>query len=218
MDEAPHQRRVRESVSLPPRTATAIDWRTGVPTLTGELVRLREVRFEDAASLFVSMTSVEVPRFMSPPPADLVGFERFIASMRRQRSAGECVCLAITPRRSDSAIGLIQVRSLCPGFANAEWGFAIASRFWGTGMFVDGARLAIDFTFDVIGADRLEARAAANNGRGNGVLRKLGAVFEAVLRRSLLRDGVYHDQALWTILRDEWRQAKAVWGPRIVLH
>ena len=85
----------------------------------------------------------------------------------------------------DTAIGIFQVRQLEPGFATAEWGFAIGSAFWGTGMFLDGAQLVVNFAFDVIGTHRLEARAAVKNGRGNGALRKLGATQEGVLRRSL---------------------------------
>ena len=37
---------------------------------------------------------------------------------------------------------------------------------------------------------------------------KLGAVKEAVLRRSFERHGVWHDQALWSLLRKEWRAAR----------
>jgi ribosomal-protein-serine acetyltransferase len=83
-------------------------------------------------------------------------------------------------------------------------------------VFLDGARLVVDFAFGVLGTHRLEARAAVQNGRGNGALRKLGAVQEGVLRRSLLRNGVYLDQVLWTILHDEWLQAKTVWGVRVI--
>jgi len=42
------------------------------------------------------------------------------------------------------------------------------------------------------------------NGRGNGALRKIGAMHEAVLRRSFHRHGALHDQALWSILDIEW--------------
>ena len=52
--------------------------------------------------------------------------------------------------------------------------------------------------------------------RGNGALRKLGAVQECVLRRSFRRNGEYLDQALWTILQDDWLHAKTVWGSRLV--
>jgi len=69
--------------------------------------------------------------------------------------------------------------------------------------------------FDVIGPHRLEARAAVANGRGNGALRKVGAMQEGILRQSFLRNGEYLDQTLWTILDEDWRRAKSVWGPRV---
>ena len=72
--------------------------------------------------------------------------------------------------------------------------------------------MIVTFAFDVLGVHRLEARAAVANGRGNGALRKLGAVREAVLRRSFLCRGDYLDQSLWTILADEWRRSRLVWG------
>ena len=57
---------------------------------------------------------------------------------------------------------------------------------------------------------RLEARAAILNGRGNGALRKLGAVEEALLRRSLPHNGQSLDQMLWSMLRADWRRAEAI--------
>jgi RimJ/RimL family protein N-acetyltransferase len=117
-----------------------------------------------------------------------------------------------------TAIGIFQVRSLEPGFATAEWGFAMGSQYWGTGLFLDGARLVLDFAFDVIGTRRLEARAAVANGRGNGALRKVGAVQECVLRRSFLRNGQHHDQALWGILAEDWRQQRLSLQRTLVTH
>ena len=65
--------------------------------------------------------------------------------------------------------------------------------------------MVIDFAVDVLGTYRLEARAAVANGRGNGALRKIGAVQEGVLRRSFVHNGVHHDQVLWGIVADDWR-------------
>jgi RimJ/RimL family protein N-acetyltransferase len=193
------------------------DWRSGLPTLTGSLVVLRDLRLSDAPSLCEALTTEEVSRFISPPPANVEGFEQFIAWTHRQREAGRYICFAVVPRGSDRAIGLFQVRAIEAGFGSAEWGFAIAHEYWGSGAFVDGATLVVEFAFETLGTHRLEARAALKNGRGNGALCKIGAVREAVLRRSFLRDGEYLDQALWTILSEDWR-AKAVWGPNISVH
>ncbi len=62
----------------------------------------------------------------------------------------------------------------------------------------------VQFAFETVGVHRLEARASVKNGRGNGALRKIGAVQEGVLRRSFLRHGEYHDQVLWSILDEDW--------------
>jgi ribosomal-protein-alanine N-acetyltransferase len=187
---------------------TSSDWQAGLPTLCGKQVVLRELRASDAASLFALLTNEEVSRFISPPPNTVEGFERFIAWTIRQRSAGAYACFAVTLQGFDTAIGIFQVRQLDPTFASAEWGFAIGSAFWGTGVFQDGAELVVDFAFETIGVHRLEARAAVQNGRGNGALQKLGAVQEAVLRKSFLRNGSYLDQVLYTILDEDWQTTR----------
>jgi RimJ/RimL family protein N-acetyltransferase len=194
---------------------TTSDWKQALPVLTGSMVTLRELRLSDAASLLSMLSSEEVARFISPPPTTVEGFERFIAWTHRERAAGNYACFAVVPHGMDTAIGIFQVRQLEPGFGTAEWGFAIGSAFWGTGVFMDGARLVIDFAFDAIQTHRLEARAAILNGRGNGALRKVGAVQEGILRKSFLRNGEYLDQALWTILDEDWRAQRVVWGVRI---
>ena len=194
---------------------TTSDWRKALPALAGSMVTLRELRLSDATSLLTMLSTEEVARFISPPPTTVEGFERFIAWTHRERAAGNYICFAVVPHGMDSAIGIFQVRQLEPDFATAEWGFAIGSAFWGTGVFLDGARMVVDFAFDVIGTHRLEARAAVRNGRGNGALRKIGAVQEGILRKSFLRDGEYLDQTLWTILDEDWRASRIVWGSRV---
>jgi RimJ/RimL family protein N-acetyltransferase len=186
------------------------DWREALPVLSGDGVTLRELRVSDAASLFAMLTTEEVSRFISPPPSTVEGFERFIAWTLRQRRAGTYACFAVTVGDSDTAIGIFQLRELEPGFGTAEWGFAIGSPYWGTGVFQKGAELVVNFAFETVGVHRLEARAAVRNGRGNGALRKLGAVQEGLLRKSFHRNGEYLDQVLWAILDEDW-QAKAVW-------
>ena len=194
---------------------TTNDWRQALPVLTGTMATLRELRLADAPALLATLSTEEVSRFISPPPTTVEGFERFIAWTHRERAAGNYACFAVVPHGMDSAIGIFQIRQLEPGFGTAEWGFAIGSAFWGTGVFMDGARMVIDFAFDTIQTHRLEARAAILNGRGNGALRKIGAMQEGILRKSFLRNGEYLDQALWTILDEDWKAQRVIWGVRV---
>lgn len=198
------------------RAATPTAWRAALPTLTAPALTLREVRLDDAVSLTSMLSSEEASRFISPPPSTPDGFARFIEWAIAEREAGGHVCYAVVPAGMSSAVGLCQLRALDPGFGILEWGVALGSPFWGSGLFEAAARLLLGFAFDEVGALRVEARAVVANGRGNGALRKIGAVQEGVLRRSFLRHGRYHDQILWGILAEDWKLQHS--DPKPVVH
>jgi hypothetical protein len=65
--------------------------------------------------------------------------------------------------------------------SGAEW--------WGRGLFLDAAKQVLEFAFNGLGVERLEARVAAGNARGHRAVEKLGAVAEGLLRQSLLVAG-----------------------------
>jgi ribosomal-protein-alanine N-acetyltransferase len=202
-------------MKLPQSAVIESDWRRALPVLTSQSVTLRELRLTDAPSLLAMLSTEEVARFISPPPKSVEGFERFIAWTQREREAGQYLCFGITPQGTSTVVGLIQIRQTEPGFSTAEWGFVLGSPYWGSGIFTEAADLVLDFAFDVVGVHRLEARAAVQNGRGNGALRKLGALQEGILRRSFLRNGQYLDQVLWTILDSDRQRIRASHSPSV---
>jgi [ribosomal protein S5]-alanine N-acetyltransferase len=198
----------------PPTT----NWRDRLPVLRSGKITLRELQSSDAQALWAFINSSEVTKFLSPPPATVDGFEQFIAWTQQQRAGGTQAAFAVVVEGFDTPVGLFQLRQLEAGFGTAEWGFAIGSAFWGTGVFRTGAELMMHVAFDVIGVHRLEARACAANVRGNAALKKIGAVHEGVLRRSFQRDGEFLDQVLWTVLKEDWLQAKVIWGGEVTFN
>ena len=203
---------LQSATSVIPAAVQESDWRKRLPVIAGRGVTLRELRAGDAPALLELLATSEVAQFISPPPTTVDGFERFISWAQQEQREGRYVCFAVVPDGMTTAVGIFQVRQLEPQFGTAEWGFALGRAYWGSGIFAASARLVVDFAFETVGVHRLEARAAVANGRGNGALAKIGAVKEGLLRRSFLRHGQYHDQTLWSIVREDWRRAKAVWG------
>jgi ribosomal-protein-alanine N-acetyltransferase len=141
------------------RSTVSVDDRDWLPVLEGRHVTLRGLRPSDAAALHGLLTAPEVARFVSSPPSSIEAFERFIVKANRQRS-GKYICYAVTLKGSDVAIGMFQIRETEPNFQAAEWGFALGSAFWGTGIFSESAQLILQFVFLTLGVHRLEARAA----------------------------------------------------------
>jgi len=185
------------------------DWRETVPVIAAAGVTLRALRASDAPTLHAMLTTEEVARFITPPPTTVEGFEKFIAWTHRRQAEGSYVCFGIVPAGCTHAVGIIQLRALDGAFTLAEWGFAIGSSFWGTGIFQAAARAALEFAFTTLPVHRIEARVVGENLRGRGALAKLGAVCEAVMRQSFRRGDVRMDQMLWSITRETWMFANA---------
>ena len=173
-------------------------------------VILRELRVADAPSLLAHLDNARVLRYIAPCPSTLEGFRRFIRWTRAERRRGLHACFGIIPSNATMPVGIIQVWPIERDFSTAEWGFVLGESYWGTGLFARGARLFLDAVFldglfDSSGVFRLEARAVDVNRRGNGVLRKMGATPEGVLRGAFRKGEAGHDQVMWSMLASEWR-------------
>ena len=190
-------------------------WRNELPALAGRAVTLREPAFQDLRPLIELLSFRDATRFGVDEPISDLGVQDLIERAPRERTAGLAATYAITLTASRTLVGLVQVRQLDPSFEAAEWECTIAPSARGTGIFLEAARLAGSFAFGTIGAHRLEARVLLQNGRANGALRKLGAVQEGVLRRSVRRSGEYFDQVLWSLLKEDWGEHWVSTAPRV---
>ena len=191
------------------------DWRTELPTLTGRIVTLREPTAQDLGPLVDLLSLGDATRFGLEEPVTDVEIQELIDRAARERAAGVAFTYVITMASARSVAGLMQVRRLDPAFEAAEWECTVAPSLRGTGIFMEAARLLGSFAFGTVGAHRLEARVLLQNGRASGALRKLGAVQEGVLRRSVRYGNEYFDQVLWSVLKEDWGDHWVSTSPRV---
>jgi RimJ/RimL family protein N-acetyltransferase len=190
-------------------------WRNALPMLSGRTVTLREPVAEDLPALAGLLSLGDATRFGIDEPVSEVAIQEFIERAARDRANGIAAVWAITLTATRAVVGLIQVRQLDPSFEAAEWECTLLPSSRGTGAFVEAARLAGSFAFGTLNTHRLEARVLLQSGRGNGALRKLGAVQEGVLRRSVRYAGEYFDQVLWSMLKEDWGDHWVSTDPRV---
>jgi ribosomal-protein-alanine N-acetyltransferase len=183
-------------------------WRRLPPVIRAGGVTLRELKTADAPALLATLSPDDLARIAGPTGTTFDGVADFIDRTHDERALGEAVSLAVIPEHYTVPVGLFRVVQTAPEFGCAEWTFALGSAFWGAGLFLQAAPSVVDFVFDVLGAQRLEARVSVRNGRGSGALRKLGAVQEALMRDAFLFKGEAIDLVLWAIVADEWRQRR----------
>jgi len=198
-----------------PTSIGATAWRSQLPSLNGRIVALREPTAQDAGAVVGLLSLGDATRFGLDEPVSEVGVHELIERFTRERASGLAFTYLIVLSASRSIVGLMQVRQLDPAFETAEWECTIDPASRGTGVFLETARLVGSFVFGAIGTHRLEARVLLQNGRAHGALRKLGAVQEGVLRRSVRRDGEYLDQVLWSLLKEDWGDHWVSTEPRV---
>jgi RimJ/RimL family protein N-acetyltransferase len=198
-----------------PANITVSDWRTDLPTLTAGVVTLREPAPQDLRALVDLLSTSDASRFGLDDAVTELAVQRLIDRAQRDRASGLAFSYVVLIGNTRGIVGLVQVRQLDPAFENGEWEYTLAPSWRGTGVFLETARLVGSFAFGSVGAHRLEARVLLQNGRANGALRKLGAVQEGVLRRSVRRDGEYLDQVLWSVLKEDWGDHWVSTAPRV---
>ena len=191
------------------------NWKTELPSLAARVVTLREPAAKDLGPLVEVLSLVDATRFGLEDMNIEVAAQRLIERVARERAAGMSFTYAITTGTTRPPVGLIQVRRLDPAFEVGEWECTLAPAARGTGIFIESVRLVGSFAFETVGTRRLETRVPLKNGRGNTALRKLGAVEEGVLRRSIRRNGEYVDQVLWSLLKEDWGERWISTAPRV---
>jgi RimJ/RimL family protein N-acetyltransferase len=185
-----------------PIVVSVTEWRGELPMLAAYGITLREPAAQDVASLVEILSATDASNFGIDSPVNEAAVHTLIDSAVRDREAGLGFTYVITA--SMGIVGLIQVRQLDPLFAAAEWEMTLAPSGRGRGIFLETARLVGSFVFEALGAHRLEARVVQQNGRAMSALRKIGAVHEGVVRRSVHRGGAHFDQMLWAVFSEDW--------------
>lgn len=186
-----------------PTSVGVAEWRNQLPALSGRSVALREPAAQDAGSLVGLLSLGDATRFGLDEAVSEISVHDLIERFTQERVGGLGFAYVIVSA-SRSIVGLMHVRQLDQAFETAAWECTVVPSFRGTGVFFEAARLVGSFVFGSVGTHRLEARVLLQNGRAHGAMRKLGAVQEGVLRRSVRRDGEYFDQVLWSLLKEDW--------------
>lgn len=170
-------------------------YRSALPPLRCDRIRLREVCDADAPALTVLFARLEVSAHLSPPPATIEAFLDWIHLFQSKRQEGQATCYALL-EETDEPVGIFM--SYRPNAADptAEVGFAMAPHLWGTGVFCPTAQVYLDFLFDEWNVTSLTGRTLVRNHRALGAMRKLGAI----IVEETMRDG--KPELIWTITRD----------------
>jgi RimJ/RimL family protein N-acetyltransferase len=174
------------------------------PTLRTPRLLLRPVSDSDADALFALHTNGKVLRYWDAPPwADRARADRFIAASRRIEQEGTGARLVI--ERADGAfLGWCSIVEWNADYRSASIGYCLDEFAWGQGFATEAVRAMLQWSFDTLDLNRVQAETDTRNIASARVLEKLGFTREGTLRENCIVDGDVSDSWIYGLLRREW--------------
>ncbi|MBN1953433.1 MAG: GNAT family N-acetyltransferase [Anaerolineae bacterium] len=174
--------------------------------IAGTKTRLRPIERDDLPRYVRWFGDPEVRRHLSVYlPFSLAQEEKWFEGLAGRLASGADVLLAI--ETSDGVhIGNIGLHNIDWKNRHAELGIVIGEQeYWGQGYGTDAIQTLLKVAFDEMNLQRVFLHVDADNQRGIRCYEKCGLQKEGTLRDTVFREGVYHDQLVMGILRNEFQ-------------
>jgi ribosomal-protein-alanine N-acetyltransferase len=172
------------------------------PTLHTDRLRLRPFTSADADALFALHSNAHVLRYWdSPPWTERARAERFVATCRGLAEEGSGARLAIDRISDGVFVGWCSLTRWNPAFRSASLGYCLDDAAWGRGYATEAGRAVLQWAFDTLDLNRVQAETDTRNTASAHVLEKLGFVREGTLREDCVVDGVVSDSWVYGLLR-----------------
>ncbi|MEK3685342.1 GNAT family N-acetyltransferase [Paenibacillus sp. FSL R10-2736] len=127
------------------------------------------------------------------------------------KAKGTDIPFVIIEQASGRIAGTTRIMHLDRTHRNAEIGCTwISSDYWRTAVNTESKLLLLQYCFEGLGLIRVNFSIVSTNLRSQRAVERIGAVREGVLRKQrLTSDGKVMDNALYSIIDDEWPAVKA---------
>ena len=180
------------------------------PNLKGEKVILRfpldEIKAELITDYFQDEDQV---RHMTAVPypytnQDAKNFIKFLETTKEVESTFEW---GIFDKETDQFIGMVGLEEIDYDIGKGELGYWLAKDYWGKGYTKEATTMVLDFAFNELELERVEAYVVKENEPSLRLLESLAFQVEGLMRRAALNKGELVDRYVCGILKEEWQRS-----------
>ena len=175
--------------------------------IKGKLVRLRPVQRLDIANFLLWFNDPEVIQYLGMYlPMTEMAEEKFIEELGTSRAATDALLIIETnDSKKCKPIGSIGLHGINSKDHNATFGIALGDKqYWSKGYGTEAALLIIRYGFEQLNLHRISSSAWSFNERSIKMHRKVGFKEEGRRREAVYKNGAYHDEVIFGLLRQEW--------------
>ena len=178
---------------------------SGTQRLETERLVLRRFVNEDAAAMYRNWAAdEEVTKYLTwPPHSSQEVSQKIVEDWVKAYDSASYYQWAIVLKEKEEPIGSISVVHMNEEVSMAHIGYCIGRTWWHNGITSEALRAVMDFLFDVVGFDRIEARHDPRNPASGRVMEKCGMKYEGTLRCSDRNNQGVCDACYYALLKSE---------------
>ena len=166
---------------------------------------LRPFTLEDADAMYQNWASdPDVTKYLTWPTHTSVEVSRMVLSDWVSHYGEENYYQwAIVPKDLGQPIGSIAAVHIHDRVGKVEIGYCIGKNWWHQGITTEALTAVIDFFFEEVGANRVEACHDPNNPHSGAVMAKCGMIFEGTQRQAGINNQGLCDLSWYAILTSD---------------
>ena len=182
-----------------------MDFFQHTPYIQAPRLHLRKLTMRDAGDIYeYSRDPLVAEHVLWDAHRSVSESKGYIRYMLRKYRYGEPSSWGIALNADDKVIGTIGFMWIQPENAAAEVGYSLARAHWNQGYMTEALRALLEYGFNEMHLNRIEAMHETTNPASGAVMRKCGMQKEGTMRSKLMNKGRYVDVDLYAILRKDF--------------
>ena len=175
------------------------------PNLETNRLNLRRLKSEDVSEIFALRSNPEIMKFI-PRPLMKTREEalEFISVMDANVNNNILLNWAITTKEDDKLIGMIGFYRMKPENYRAEVGYILSAEFHGQGIITEALERIIQFGFDEMKLNSIEAVIDPGNYGSEKVLLKNNFIKEGHFKEHTFFEGKFLDSVFYSLLKKNY--------------
>ncbi len=178
----------------------------GTKLLETNRLILRKFIIDDADSMYKNWASDdEVTKYLTWPTHSSPEVSRTVAAewVNSYDDDRFYQWAIVLKENGDAPIGSISVVEMKESVSKVHIGYCIGRNWWNKGITSEALKAVMDFLFDVVDVNRIEARHDSNNPNSGKVMKKCGMKYEGTLRSSDKNNQGICDACYYALLKSE---------------
>ena len=180
---------------------------SNMPRLESDRLLFRAIKRSDLEDIYEYSSNPKTSQFLLWSPHQSISTTKeFIDIVLSKYKSGDYNDWAIVYKENGKMIGTCGFTRIDEDNNLVEIGYVLNPDYWGRGLATEAVERVLEFAFEVMSINRVEAKFIFGNDASLAVMKKAGMTFEGYQRDAIFTKGKYRTVGTASILKREFNK------------